>query len=80
MREKRVLERGEGGREGGREGVFHATMNPLTAIMHGYIRGDEVWKVATICSSQVCGIILAAAYVKLCTPSEKTIRKLTQKR
>jgi hypothetical protein len=62
------------------ERVFHATMNPLTAIMHGYIRGDDVWKVATICASQVCGIILAAAYVKLCTPSEKTIRKLTQKR
>jgi len=61
------------------ERVFHATMNPLTAILHGYIRADEDWRVGAICGSQLLGIMAAAAYVKLCTPSEKTIRKLTQK-
>ena len=59
------------------ERIFEATMNPLGTCLQLYVRGEtSLWQWLGPLLGQVTGALLAAVYVKLCMPSQDTVRKL----
>ena len=61
------------------ERLFQATMNPLATLLQLYIRDDlRSWPGPIF--GQLVGALLAVAYVKWCSPTRGTLRKIIEQR
>ena len=59
------------------ERLFQASMNPLTTLIHMYVKGE--WESSSIVG-QLVGAVLAGVYVYLCQPTRSTLLKLLAER